>query len=285
MNEAERVSRLEELAWRIRHDVVTMIGVGKAGHLGGSCSLAEIVAVLYFEVMRLDPRNPRAPGRDRFLLSKGHAVLAQYAALVELGVVPRAELAGVKSLEGMLQGHPDMDRTPGIEAVTGSLGQGLSIANGMALGLRLEGSPGRVYVVLGDGELSEGQVWEAAMAAAAYRIDNVTAILDRNGIQATGPTREVFDIPRLREKWAAFGWECFEVDGHDVRALLQAFEAAGRVKGKPSVVIASTVKGKGISFAENSAAFHNGILTEELYRKALGELERARPREVSNGNV
>jgi transketolase len=279
--DAALVARLQEKAWRIRHAIATMIGVGKAGHLGGSSSLAEIMAVLYFQVMRFDPRNPRAPERDRFLLSKGHAVLAQYAALVELGVIPREELGSVKALGAMLQGHPDMDRTPGIEAVTGSLGQGLSIANGMALGLRLDGHPGRVYVVLGDGELSEGQVWEAAMASAAYRIDNVTAILDQNGIQATGPTREIFDIPAHRDKFAAFGWECIEVDGHDVRAILAGLAAAARVKGKPSILIARTVKGKGFSFAENSAAFHNGIMTEELYRTALADLEKTRPVEAT----
>lgn len=166
-----------------------MVGTGKAGHLGGSSSLAEIMAVLYFHAMRFDPTDPRAPGRDRFLLSKGHAVLAQDAALAELGVVKLDDLERIKTLDGVLQGHPDMERTPGIEAVTGSLGQGLSIANGMALGLRLDGKGARVHVVLGDGELSEGQVWEAAMASANYRVDNLTAILDRNGVQASGTTR------------------------------------------------------------------------------------------------
>ena len=191
-------------------------------------------------------------------------------------LIPREELAKAKTIEGMLQGHPDMERTPGIEAVTGSLGQGLSIANGMALGLRLDRIDARVYVVLGDGELSEGQVWEAAMASACFKIDTVTAILDRNRIQATGPTKEVFDIPCISQKWAAFGWECIEVDGHDIKAIIGALEAAARVKGRPAIVIANTVKGKGFSFAENSAAFHNGILTEELYQTALSDLENAR---------
>ncbi|MGA2639548.1 MAG: transketolase [Spirochaetia bacterium] len=274
MAEDELIHGLQEKALRIRRNILAMIGTGMAGHLGGSSSLAEIMAVLYFHILRLDPRNLRDDRRDRFLLSKGHAVLAQYAALVELGVIPREELAKVKTIEGMLQGHPDMERTPGIEAVTGSLGQGLSIANGMALGLRLDRNPARVYVVLGDGELSEGQVWEAAMASACYKIDSLTAILDRNGIQATGPTKDVFDIPCISQKWAAFGWECIEVDGHDIRALIGALESAVRVKGRPTIVIAATVKGKGFSFAENTAAFHNAVLTEAQYATALSDLDK-----------
>lgn len=284
MGDNEVIHGLQEKALRIRRNILSMIGTGKAGHLGGSSSLAEIMAVLYFYILRLDPQNLRDECRSRFLLSKGHAVLAQYAALVELGVIPRDELAKAKTLEGMLQGHPDMERTPGIEAVTGSLGQGLSIANGIALGLRLDRNPARVYVVLGDGELSEGQVWEAAMASAFYKIDTVTAILDRNEIQATGPTREVFDIPCIRQKWSAFGWECIEVDGHDIKEIIGALEAAARVKGRPTIVIAHTVKGKGFSFAENTAAFHNGILTEALYARALSDLENARQEEAFHGN-
>ena len=275
MGESEQVAMLRRKAWLIRRNILTMIGTGKAGHLGGSSSLAEIVAVLYFHTMRLDPRDVKAPGRDRLILSKGHAVLAQYAALVELGVIPREEMSKLKTVDGMLQGHPDMDRTPGIEAVTGSLGQGLSIANGMALGLRLDGIPSRVYVILGDGELSEGQVWEAAMATANYRLDHVTAILDLNRIQASGPTRETFEIPHVAEKWAAFGWHCVEADGHDPSALMSALEEAAGEKGRPAMVIAHTVKGKGFSFAENTAAFHNGILTEELYQQAWRDLEAA----------
>ena len=200
------VARLERIAAELRRDVVQMIGIGRAGHLGGSCSLAEIVAALYFHAMRFDPRDIRNPDRDRFILSKGHAVLIQYAALVELGVIPREEIARTKTLGGMLQGHPDMDRTPGIEAVTGSLGQGLSIGVGMALALRLDRRTSRVYVILGDGELSEGQVWEAAMAAPAFGLDSLTAILDRNGIQATAPTAEVLPIPDVEDKWRSFGW-------------------------------------------------------------------------------
>ena len=276
MADATNVRRLERLALQLRFDILEMLGVGKAGHLGGSSSMAEMVACLYFQAMRYNPRDPRDPERDRFLLSKGHCVLIQYAALAELGVIPREELKRVKTLRGMLQGHPDCEFTPGIEAVTGSLGMGLSIGLGMALGLRLDGRSSRVYVVMGDGELSEGQIWEAAMAAAAYKADNITGIVDLNRIQATGPTREILDITEIARKWEAFGWGVVTIDGHSVEQILDALECTKRVTGRPSVLIAETVKGKGFSFAEHNAAFHNGILTDELYRQALSELEARR---------
>ena len=275
MAKPDKIRRLERIAWDLRADVVKMIGVGKAGHLGGSCSLAEIVAALYFEKMRFDPKALGDPCRDRFLLSKGHSVLIQYAALVELGVIPREELGKVKTLAGKLQGHPDM-MTPGMEAVTGSLGQGLSIGVGMALALRLAKSPSRVYVIMGDGELAEGQLWEAAMAAARYKLDSITAILDRNRIQATGPTKEIFDIPNIPEKWRAFGWNVLSVDGHDVGAILDVLDEAAAKKGAPTLIVADTVKGKGVSFAENLAAFHNAAMTQEQYDKALAEIEESR---------
>jgi transketolase len=272
----DTVKTLYRIAQQLRVDVVEMIGVGKAGHLGGSVSLAEIVAALYFHKLRFDPKNVGDPGRDRFLLSKGHAVLIQYAALIEHGIIPRSEIKQVKTLAGLLQGHPDMAKTPGMEAVTGSLGQGLSIGVGMALALRLDGRSSRVYVIMGDGELSEGQLWEAAMAARRFGVDNLTGIVDRNRVQATGPTKEVFDIPDIERKWEAFGWHVITVDGHDVAAVLEALEAAERVKGQPAVIVADTVKGKGISFAEHSAAFHNGMFTEDQYRQAMAELETRR---------
>jgi len=272
----DTVKKLYRIAQQLRVDVVEMIGVGKAGHLGGSVSLAEIVAALYFHKLRFDPKNVGDPDRDRFLLSKGHAVLIQYAALIEHGIIPRSEIKQVKTLAGLLQGHPDMAKTPGIEAVTGSLGQGLSIGVGMALALRLDGRSSRVYVIMGDGELSEGQLWEAAMAARRFGVDSLTGIVDRNRVQATGPTKEVFDIPDIERKWEAFGWHVITVDGHDVAAVLEALDAAERVKGQPSVIVADTVKGKGISFAEHSAAFHNGMFTEDQYRQAMAELETRR---------
>jgi transketolase len=274
MASADVVARIDRTALKLRRDLLEMIGTGKAGHLGGSASLAEIVAALYFHEMRFDPRNPADPDRDRFVLSKGHAVLIQYAALTELGLLPREELKKAKTLQGLLQGHPDMAMTPGIEAVTGSLGQGLSIGLGMALALRLDGRKSRVYVVMGDGELSEGQLWEAAMAAWRFKADNLVGILDKNGIQATGPTAEIFEIPYIGKKWEAFGWNVISVDGHDSGAVVDALDAARSCAGRPTLILADTVKGKGFSFAENTAAFHNGILTEELLARGHADLDR-----------
>jgi len=273
MAKPEEIRKIRKIAWDLRSDVVKMIGVGKVGHLGGSCSLAEIVAALYFGKMHFDPKALGDANRDRFLLSKGHSVLIQYAALAELGIIPKEEFGRVKTLAGKLQGHPDM-MTPGMEAVTGSLGQGLSIGVGMALALRLGRRPSRVYVVMGDGELAEGQLWEAAMAAARFKVDNLTGIVDRNRIQATGPTKEIFDIPDVAEKWRAFGWNVLTVDGHDVGAILDVLDEAIATKGVPTVIVADTVKGKGVSFAENSAAFHNAAMTQEQYDKALAEIEQ-----------
>ena len=274
---AEIIRSIEEAALKMRELIVKdLIGEGKVGHLGGSCSSADIVATLYFHIMKHDSKDPKNPDRDRFLLSKGHAALVQYAALSLAGYFPQSELKNVKSLGAMLQGHPDMTKTPGIEANTGSLGQGLSIANGMALGLRIDGSSRRVYVIVGDGEQAEGQIWEAAMAAANFKIDNITAIVDCNRLQATGAIKDRFDLNPIRPKWESFGWNAIEVDGHDVGALLGAFAAAEQVKGKPSVILAQTVKGKCISFAENNAAFHNASMTAEQCTTALCDLENIR---------
>lgn len=261
------VKEVKRRAADIRGNLIEMLSPGKVGHLGGSSSAADIVAALYFKHMRVfdDPKDPR---RDRCIFSKGHAVLAQYACLVELGYFDREELKKVKTLGGILQGHPDNHLTPGIEAVTGSLGQGLSVSVGMSLGLRLSGSDSKVFCVLGDGELAEGQVWEAAMAAAVYKCDNLCAILDLNGVQATDTTEKVFPIRNLKEKWKAFDWHVVEIDGHDVQQILAALEEADRVKEKPTIILAHTVKGKGFVFAENTAQFHNGAMTEEQYREA-----------------
>jgi transketolase len=269
----ELVKTIEEKALLLRQDIVDIIGVGKVGHLGGSCSCADIVAALYFHKMKVDPGNPKNEDRDRFLLSKGHAALVQYAALAELGYFPKEELKKVKALGSKLQGHPDMTKTPGVEANTGSLGQGLSIANGMALGLRLDGKNNKVYVIIGDGELAEGQIWEAAMAASNFKIDNLVAIVDRNKLQATGPIKERFNTNPIAPKWEAFGWHVIEIDGHNVEEILEALDKADGIKGKPTVIIANTVKGKGVSFAENNAAFHNGAMTQEQYEIAKKDLE------------
>jgi len=268
------IEQLEKKAKKIRYNIIRTIGIGKKGHLGGSCSIADIITALYFYKMKHDPRNPKWEKRDRFLLSKGHAALAQYAVLAECGYFAEEELDKVKEFGGMLQGHPDMTRTPGIEANTGSLGQGLSIASGIAAGLRIDGNvTSRVYCVVGDGELAEGQVWEAAMAATFYKLDNLVAILDKNGIQATGPIVERFDTNPLPDKWKAFGWYIMQIDGHNMKDIVQALDKADEIKGQPVIVIARTVKGKGVSFAEHKAAFHNGMLDESQYEQACMEFQ------------
>ncbi len=268
------VRMIEQMAARIRRNIVGMIGgEGQVGHLGGSCSCADIVAVLYLHKMKQNPNDPKWENRDKFLMSKGHSCLAQYAVMAELGYFPKNNLSTLKSLGSMLQGHPDINKTPGIEANTGSLGQGLSIANGMALAMRLDGKDNKVYCILGDGELAEGQIWEAAMAAAHHKIDNIVAIVDRNGFSATGAMKERFDIDPLPDKWSAFGWHVTEVDGHNIGEIVKALDTADEIKGKPTVIIAHTIKGKGISFAENAAGFHNGAMTKEQYAQALRECE------------
>ena len=267
-----QIKELKKRAQQLRYNVLEMIGIGVAGHWGGSASLAETMAVLYFHVMNADPSDPHAPDRDRLLLSKGHAALIQYAALCERGYFPREELRRVKELNGLLQGHPDLS-IPGIEAVTGSLGQGLSIGIGMALAFRLDKKANRVYVIMGDGEQSEGQLWEAAMAASNFKLDNLTAFIDWNKIQATGRTEDVFKIPDLDKKWRAFGWEVVTVDGHDVDKLIAAIDHAKTVKGKPTLVILDTIKGKGISFAEDVPTYHNGIFDAAKFDAAKKELE------------
>jgi transketolase len=272
MLKPEQKRELEKTALQLRYDLIEKNGVGVAGHLGGSSSLAETLAVLYFHKMNFSAGALKDPNRDRLVLSKGHAALIQYAALCEKGCFPREELKRVKALDGLLQGHPDLS-IPGIEAVTGSLGQGLSISLGMALALRLNKSPARVYAVMGDGEQAEGQLWEASMAAANFKVDNLTAFIDWNSVQATGATKDTFNIPDLDKKWASFGWFVINADGHDVGAILAAIEEAETIKGKPSVIILKTIKGKGFSFAEGNPAYHNGIFTEEVYKQALGELD------------
>jgi len=274
MTRNDEIKRLAKLAAQIRKDVVEMIGCdGQTGHLGGSCSSADIIAALYGSVMTHKPEAPDFPGRDKFLCSKGHAAIAQYAALAECGYFPRGELLTIKRLGSMLQGHPDRLKTPGIEAGTGSLGQGLSIANGLALAMRLDGSDRKVFCLMGDGEIAEGQIWEAAMASVNFRLGNVVGILDNNKMQATGFIRDRFMTDPLPDKWRGFGWRVVETDGHDIGALLDAFAEARESRGVPVVLIADTVKGKGVSFAENQAAFHNGMLSPEQYETALRELD------------
>ena len=270
------IAYLKEKAKVIRHSIIDMVGCekGKTGHLGGSCSIADVVAALYFHKMEHDPANPAAADRDRFLLSKGHAALAQYAALAECGYFSGEHMKSVKDYNSILQGHPDMTRTPGIEANTGSLGQGLSIGLGMALGLRSNGSKRKVYVVLGDGELAEGQVWEAAMAAAGYHAGNLVAIVDHNKVQATGIIKDRMDIGDVKSKWEAFGWRVIEIDGHDMESICNALDEADNSSKKPVMILAHTIKGKGVPFAEGKAEFHNGLLTPEQFRQAHEDIDR-----------
>lgn len=277
MLSSQKKKVLEEKAALLREDIVEMIGAGKVGHLGGSCSLADIVSVLYFHKMRHDPEQPNLKNRDRFLLSKGHAAIVQYAALMECGYFKKEEyIHTLKKLGSRLQGHPDLTKLPGIEGNTGSLGQGVSLAAGMAAGLHLNGLDSKVYVVTGDGELAEGQIWEAFMSAANYKLDNLRVIIDRNGLQATGKTKERFQIGDIEEKVKAFGFHVITIDGHDVTAIADAFDLADTIKEKPVAIIADTIKGKGIPFAEGVVSFHNGSLTQEQYDAAKRHLKEVR---------
>ena len=272
MDRTERIAYLRKMGQRLRRDVIISVGVGVAGHVGGSCSAADLVAALYFYKMKHDPANPKMPDRDRFLLSKGHVAILQYAALAEAGYFPVEDLKKTKEIGFHLQGHPDVRKTPGIEAGTGSLGQGLSLGLGMALGNRLQGIGSNVYVLMGDGEIAEGQIWEAALAASAHKADHLIGIIDQNGLQAMGCVSERMDTNPLPEKWQSFGWNVIKIDGHDPEQIMDALDRADQYNGKPTVIIARTVKGKGISFAENVVSYHNGVLTEETYNQALKEL-------------
>jgi len=261
---------LQDKARTLRKNVIISIGEGNLGHLGGSFSAADIVAALYFHKMNIDPTNPKKPDRDRFILSKGHIAVLQYSALAELGYFPKEELKHTKHIGSMLQGHPDICKTPGIEASTGSLGQGLSIGLGMALGLRVDGIDSNVFVLVGDGELAEGQIWEAAMAAGIHKADKLVAILDKNKTQAMGRTKNRFPIDKINEKWEAFGWRVIEIDGHNMEEILTALDKATERDGRPTVIIANTVKGKGFKEAEeHDAGYHNILVTKEMYKQVL----------------
>jgi len=268
----EKLEYLKEKAQQLRRNVLICMGVGVAGHVGGSYSAAEIVAALYFHKMHHDPQNPRMADRDRFILSKGHVGILQYAALAEAGYFPKADLKTTKSIGSHLQGHPDYLKTPGIEAGTGSLGQGLSIGLGMALGMKLNQINRKVYVLIGDGEIAEGQIWEAALAANVYHADNLVAILDNNRFQATGAIIDRFNTNPIPEKWASFGWNVLSCEGHNMEQILDALDQADKATGHPTIIIAHTTKGKGLSFAENSSAYHNFAFNEETYKQAMEEL-------------
>lgn len=269
------VGVIEGMARRLRCDVVEMLAEAGSGHPGGSLSAADIVATLYAEVMNHDPNDPSRPDRDRFILSKGHAAPVLYAALAETGYFPRERLKTLRKLGSMLQGHPDSTKTPGVEVSTGSLGNGLAISNGIALGLRLKGlDEPRVFCLMGDGELQEGLVWEAAMFAAQQGLERVIAIVDRNGLQIDGRTSEVVSVDPIAEKFRAFGWEAINCDGHDVKSILTAIDGASERHGKPTVIVADTVKGAGVSFMEDRCEWHGTAPTAEQAEQALAELEQ-----------
>lgn len=270
---------LIRLSREVRRQIVEMIGRAGSGHPGGSLSAADILTALYFKVLRIDPKRPDWPDRDRFVLSKGHAAPALYAILALQGFFPVSELAGLRRLGSILQGHPDMKVTPGVDASTGSLGQGLSYAVGLALAGKLDRASWRVYVMLGDGEVQEGQVWEATMAASHYGLDNLTAFLDCNGLQIDGPVDQVMSINPVAEKWASFGWHVLTIDGHDFGQILGAVKEATHTKGRPTMVVARTVKGRGVSFMENRAEWHGKAPSAEQLEEALKELGSEDPGE------
>ena len=263
---------LQAICRQIRRDIITMITAAKSGHPGGSLSAVEIVTTLFFDVMKHNPANPKWADRDRFILSKGHACPVLYSAFAELGYTPKDQLNTLRKLGSIYQGHPDVRFIPALEASTGSLGQGLSLGIGMALAARLNGSPSRTFVVLGDGESQEGQIWEAAMFAPFHKIDNLVCIVDYNKIQLDGFVKDILDLSPLAEKWRAFGWHAIELDGHSIPALQSAFAEAAEVKGKPTVLIANTIKGKGVSFMENNPKYHGVAPTEKEMELALQEI-------------
>ena len=257
---------------RLRRDIVTMIAQAGSGHPGGSLSAVEIVVTLYWKVLHHQPADPAWQGRDRFILSKGHAAPVLYAALAECGYFPKAELDTLRKIDSRLQGHADRTATPGVEMSSGSLGQGLSFAVGSALAGRLDKAPWRVYALLSDGECDEGQTWEAAMSAAMFKLDNLTAIVDNNGIQLSGFNKDIMNVDPLTKKFDSFGWHVIEIDGHDLKQVLDALNQAKTIKGKPTVIIAHTIKGKGVSFMENNVDFHGKAPNAEQLELALKEL-------------
>lgn len=263
---------LQQKATTLRKDIVEMLYKAGSGHPGGSLSAVEIVTALYFQEMNVDEKNPDWPERDRFVLSKGHAAPVLYAALAEKGYFPKTELDELRKIGSLLQGHPEMKNIPGVDMSTGSLGQGFSAAVGMALGLKTDDRSSRVFALLGDGELQEGIVWEAAMAAPHYKLDNITAFVDYNGLQIDGPNDEVMGVHPVTDKFQAFGWNVVNIDGHDFKEIQNALDIAKTTKDKPTVVVARTVKGKGVSFMEDQAGWHGKAPNKEERDQALKEL-------------
>ncbi len=270
--EQAKKDKLAEIALNIRRSIVTEIYSAGAGHPGGSLGIADILAYLYFEEMNVDPKNPKDPNRDRFVMSKGHCGPALYAALAEKGFFPKEDLKGFRSIDSYLEGHPDMKKVPGVDMSTGSLGQGVCAANGMALCAKLDKKDYRVYAILGDGEIQEGQVWEAAMFAPHYGLDNMTAIVDFNGLQIDGDITKVMNPTPIDKKFEAFGWNVVLCDAHDFDSIEAAIQNAKATKGKPTAIIAKSIKGKGVSFMENNAGWHGKAPNAEEYAIAMKDL-------------
>ncbi|MHB1347553.1 MAG: transketolase [Candidatus Humimicrobiaceae bacterium] len=268
------IKRLEDIARDIRCSVLTMVKVGGVGHIGGSLSVTDILISLYFKVLNIDPKIPDWPDRDRLVVSKGHCATALYSTLAEKGFFPKEELKTFGMINSNLQVHPDKTKVPGIEASTGALGQGLSMGLGMALAARLNKKDYHTFVILGDGEIQEGQIWEAAMFGAHYKLENLTAILDLNNVQLMGNVPEIMGIAPVADKWKAFGWKVLEINGHDFRQILESLYEAKEVKGQPTIIIANTVKGKGVSFMENTCKWHGNVPIEDQYRAAITEIRK-----------
>jgi transketolase len=270
--DGEFIKELEAIAKRVRRHSIRMIYQAGSGHPGGSLSGTDIMVALYFHVMRHDPKRPDWADRDRFVLSKGHAAPALYAVLAEAGYFPVEELETLRKLGSRLQGHPCMTKTPGVEMSTGSLGHGLAAGNGMALAAKLDRKLHRVYVLCGDGEMDVGETWEAAMLASHYKLDNVTAYVDRNKLQLDGPTEKIMSLEPLADKWKAFGWHVIEINGHNMKEIIHATNEAKSIKGRPTVVICHTVKGKGVSFMEGAVHFHGKAPSDQEFEQAMKEL-------------
>ena len=270
--EQAKKNKLAEVAINVRRDIVTEVYSAGAGHPGGSLGIADIMAYLYFEEMNIDPKNPKDPDRDRFVMSKGHCAPALYAILAERGYFNKEDLKGFRSIDSYLEGHPDMKKVPGVDMSTGSLGQGVCAANGMALAGKLDGRKYRVYAVLGDGELEEGQVWEAAMFAPHYKLDNMTIFVDFNGLQIDGDITKVMNPTPIDKKFEAFGWNVLSCDAHDFESIKEALDNARATKGKPTAIIAHSTKGKGVSYMENNAGWHGNAPNEEEYKIAMKDL-------------
>ena len=267
-----QIQELEEKAKQIRRLIIQMLAKAGSGHPGGSLSAADLISVLFFSVLKHNPKDPAWPDRDRFHMSKGHCCPLWYAVLAESGYFPKDQLWTLRQLGSILQGHPDR-RTPGVEVASGSLGQGLSVALGMSLAAKIDKKDYRVYVLMGDGEIQEGNIWEAAMACSHFKRDNLCAILDYNGFQIDGKVKDIMALEPIAAKWQSFGWHTIEIDGHNIKQILTAYDEAKQTKGKPTIIVARTVKGKGVSFMENVVDFHGRAPTKEEAERALKELE------------